>query len=109
MESVNSANLSRLNKYIKTFSLKYSEIARELDLDNSTIPKYFNGRAKCSINRYNEIVEALRKFADNDELKLYLIDTWLKVESTDEKKNTLKRLSKELTTVSLEISEIIGE
>lgn len=109
MESVNSAKLSRLNKYIKTFSIKYSEISRELGLDSSTVPKYFNGRAKCSTNRYNEILDALRKFAEDDELKLYLIDTWLKVESTDEKKNTLKRLSKELTTISLEISEIIGE
>lgn len=109
MEAVSSNELLRLNKYIKTFNIKYSDIAKQLDLDNSTVPKYFNGRARMSVTRYNEILDTLRIFADDDELKLYLIDTWLKVKSAEEKKSTLKKLCKELSVLSLELNEIVGE
>lgn len=106
MEIVTSDKLSKLNSYMKTFKVKYSDIARQLNLDNSTVPKYFKGQTKMSVSRYNEILDILRKFAGQDELKLYLIETWLKTESGDDKNDALKQLSQELSILSSKLNEM---
>lgn len=73
------------------------------------VPKYFNGRANMSVSRYSEIIEILRVFADDDELKLYLIDNWLKIEAPEDKRNNLRKLVKETKDLVLEIEGIIGD
>lgn len=108
MEVVNEKYLLRLQSYIKTFGIKYSAISKYLGLDATTVPKYFNGRARLSVKRYREILNALRDFAEDDELKLYLIDTWLKVDTEAERKQGLKRLCKELSDLSMELNDILG-
>lgn len=109
MKNVEKQQLEKLKKYIDTFNIRLSHISEEIGLDKSMVPKYFNGRANMSVSRYNEIIEILRVFADGDELKLYLIDNWLKIETTEDKRNTLKKLVKETKDLVLEIDDIIGE
>lgn len=109
MQTVDSKQISKLNKYFKTFSINYSEVSRALGLDNSMIGKYFNNKANMSVNRYMEILHVLKEMASEDELRLYLINNWLKIETPEQKVNSLKSLSNKLETLSLELKDIIGE
>ena len=109
MENINSTQLSKLKKYLKTFNIKYADISRALDLDNSTIGKYFNNGTKMSLNRYLEIIQVLKDMAQGDDLKSFIIDNWLKVETVEQKKNNLKQLASKLETLSLELNDLIGD
>lgn len=109
MENINSTQLSKLKKYLKTFNIKYADISRALDLDNSTIGKYFNNGTKMSLNIYLEIIQVLNDMAQGDDLKNFIIDNWLKVETVEQKKNSLKQLASKSETLSLELNDLIGD
>lgn len=109
MENIKQAQLAKLKHYIKTFNVKYTDISKALDLDNSTIGKYFNNGTRMSTTRYLEILQVLRSLAVNDEMKLYLIDNWLKLETVEQKKKGLKQLANDLEALSLELNSLIGE
>lgn len=109
MENINSTQLLKLKKYLKTFSIKYTDISKALDLDNSTIGKYFNNRTKMSLSRYLEIIQVLKNMAQEDELKNFIIDSWLKVETVDQKKKGLKQLASKLEALAIELNDVIGE
>ena len=108
MKNVEVKQLERLKKYIDTFHISLSSISEELGLDKSTVGKYFNAGVPMKVSRYFEILDYLRKQADEDELQLYLINNWLKIETAEERKHTLKYVSEMLKTVSLGLDEIIG-
>lgn len=109
MKNVEKQQLEKLKKYIDTFNIRLSHVSEEIGLDASMVPKYFNGRANMSVSRYHEIIDALKEFADGDDLKLYLLDNWLKLETPEDKRNTLKNLVKETKELVLEIEDIIGD
>ena len=109
MQNINSTQLLRLKHYIKTFNIKYTDISKELGLDNSTIGKYFNNNTKLTLKRYLEILDILIVMTNKDEMKLFIIENWLKVETPEQKKSGLKRLANNLEALSLELKDIIGE
>ena len=109
MENINSTQLLKLKKYLRTFNVKYTDISKALGLDNSTIGKYFNNGTKMSLSRYLEIIQVLKDMTQGDDLKNFIIDNWLKVETVEQKKNGLKQLASKLEALSIELNDIIGE
>ena len=62
-----------------------------------------------SLNIYLEIIQVLKDMAQGDDLKNFIIDNWLKVETVEQKKNSLKQLASKSGTLSLELNDLIGD
>lgn len=62
-----------------------------------------------SLSRYLEIIQVLKNMAQEDDLKNFIIDNWLKVETVEQKKKGLKQLASKLEVLAIELNDIIGE
>lgn len=72
--------IKRLGRYIKTFNIRYSHIARALNMNTSTIAKYFKGRIKIKRDRYEQMINYLKQEAQSNEIKIHLINTYLTID-----------------------------
>lgn len=83
---VSERQIDLLERYIKIFDINYTDISYKLGADVFTVDLRLKENRKMSLEQYTKVVSILRELADNDEMKLSIIDNMF----TNQKDSTLQ-------------------
>ena len=76
----------RITEIMARYKVTASALAEEMGIGTNAISKWRHGKATPSFSRLDELMNALKKIGDNDQLELYPLQLSELLEWRDEKK-----------------------